>query len=165
METKLLFPNRFKKVGWVLLVPGLVLTIMSIFSINFNLLDIPKSSFNFFNEGNLFSNWTTIQNVHPIPFFESYEKAQSRYSEDFTGEIVMTLVALGFLLVAFSREKIEDEYIAKVRLESSVCFSLYYHCLDAVSVWLFDAFMLVSSYSPHRFLTTFSLVCISKTLF
>jgi hypothetical protein len=126
METKLLFPNRFKKVGWVLLVPGLVLTIMSIFSINFNLLDIPKSSFNFFNEGNFFSNWTTVQNVHPIPFFESYEKAPSRYSEDFTGEIVMTLVALGFLLVAFSREKIEDEYIAKVRLESFVWgFYLY----------------------------------------
>ncbi len=132
METKLLFPNRFKKLGWVLLVPGLILTVMSIFSMNFNLVDTPKSSINFFNEGNIFSHWTNVQNVHPIPFFESgiiFESDNitiARYSEDFTGEIVMTLVALGFLLVAFSREKIEDEWIAKVRLESFVWgFYLY----------------------------------------
>ena len=105
MKTKLLFPNQFKRVGWILLVPSTILGILIIFlDFELNFLDI--NVFAFYSKG--FAPWggsTTI-----FGFEEN----------NITDEIVGILFFIGAIFVAFSKENQEDEFIVKTRLESLV---------------------------------------------
>lgn len=131
METKFLLPNRFKKIGWFLFVPGLLMTIVSLFiSTFFPNQDLLKS-FNFLGEDHIFKHITTIHH-----FRNSIKPFEGAENEDLANEIVMTLVALGFLWVAFSREKQEDEWVAKIRLESLLIGFYAYVILFIMGVWL-----------------------------
>lgn len=102
MNTNYLFPNRFKKVGWALFIPGIILGVISL---------IYNSEISVFNmkvfaiaEKALFSD---------LKFFSITEN-------NVLDEISSVLIIIGALFVAFSKEKIEDEFIAKIRLESLV---------------------------------------------
>jgi hypothetical protein len=141
METKLLFPNRFKKIGWVLLVPGLVLSIYSII-----LMVIPETikpqntlftHFSFFEEHHIFSKWTTITGFTIAHIQSGFQM------EDMMGEILMTFAAIGFLFVAFSREKIEDEWIAKIRIESLVWSFYLFILVLLLVIWFAYSFSFV----------------------
>lgn len=125
METKLLFPNRFKKLGWVLLVPGLVLTIVIEMEI------LPYH----FNKNDTFVRWATIKNMHPIPFIEKPNVNGNREPENVINELAMSFVAIGFLLVAFTREKKEDEYISKIRSDSFVWSFYLYVAAIFIVIW------------------------------
>jgi ABC-type glycerol-3-phosphate transport system permease component len=124
MDTKLLLPNRYKRLGWFIFVPCLILTILSFLQL------IPALSF--FDDDHILSKWTTLT----VPDKSSLAKALDGQSNDFAGEILMTLTALGFFFVAFSRERTDDEWIMRVRLES-LLWAFYVH-LGAflLSVWL-----------------------------
>lgn len=123
MDTKLLLPNRFKRIGWVLFVPCLILTILSILQLT--------PALSFFDDGHILSQWTTIK----VPEKGALETLFDENSNDLAGEILMTLTAIGFFFVAFSRERTDDEWIMKVRLES-LLWAFYVH-LGAflVAVW------------------------------
>jgi hypothetical protein len=125
METKLLFPNRFKKLGWVLFIIGLLLTIIieiEIFPIHLN------------NES-VITKWTTIKSMHPIPFIEKSNNNGSREPENIVNELAMSFVAIGFILVAFTREKKEDEYISKIRSDSFVWSFYLYVMAILIAIW------------------------------
>ena len=124
MHTKLLLPNRYKRLGWIIFVPCLILTILSILEI-FPLMT-------FFNGDHFFSQWTTVK----APEKGLIQALFDESSNDIAGEILMTLTAIGFFFVAFSRERTDDEWIMKVRLES-LLWAFYVH-LGAflLSVWL-----------------------------
>lgn len=125
METKLLFPNRFKKLGWVLFIIGLLLTIIieiEIFPIHLN------------NESAI-ARWTTIKSMHPIPFIEKTNSNGSREPENIINELAMSFVAIGFILVAFTREKKEDEYISKIRSDSFVWSFYLYVVAILIAIW------------------------------
>ena len=141
MSTKFLFPHRFKKVGWLLLIPGLLLTIISLVAMLF-----PDKSWmhhlNFLGEETIFSKWTSVPNFHTmLPFQTDFDFP----SEDLMNEILMTSVVIGFLLVAFSKEKQEDEYIATIRAESLIwgfyvniiCFFIGIWLIYGGSFWTF----------------------------
>ena len=122
MKTKLLLPNCFNTIGWIVFVPGFILTLLG--------LILPESEWflplNFFDGRHVFSQWTTFKNLH----FDIFTIA------DFGGEILMTLTALGFFCVAFSRLRMEDEWIEKVRLES-LLWGFYLHSgFFMVAVWV-----------------------------
>jgi small-conductance mechanosensitive channel len=101
MKTKILFPNHFKRIGWIILIPSAIFGILAVF-------DVFK--------------------------FEFLAKVFALYSDDFSGgrtvfgfvknnisdEIIGILCIIGAVLVAFSKEKHEDEFIAKIRMESLV---------------------------------------------
>jgi small-conductance mechanosensitive channel len=99
MQTKFLLPYRLKLIGWIITILALVLMIAYIhgeftFSfLDYTIDDIQQISF---NNGSLFN----------IQF------------NNFTDELGGVLLLTGLLLVAFSKEKDEDERIAKMRLES-----------------------------------------------
>ena len=102
MKTNYLFPNRFKKIGWFLFIPGIILGIGYL---------IFQSEIGLFNtkvfaiaEEVLFSDTT---------FFSILEN-------NVLDEITSILLIIGALLIAFSKEEIEDEFISKIRLESLV---------------------------------------------
>jgi len=124
MDTKLLLPNRYKRLGWIIFVPCLILTILSILQLT--------PALSFFDGEHILSQWTTIK----VPEKGTLEAIFDETSNDLAGEILMTLTAIGFFFVAFSRERTDDEWIMKVRLES-LLWAFYVH-LGAflLSVWL-----------------------------
>lgn len=97
MNTNYLLPNRFKKIGWFLFIPGIILGILYLIYepqptfLNANVFAIAESLFEFsFIKNNIYD------------------------------EITALLLIIGPIFIAFSREKSEDEYISKIRLESLV---------------------------------------------
>ncbi len=97
MKQKILFPNKFKRVGWFILIPALIMGVLH------NLITIEIN----------------------IPVFAIYADKIVGETQCFTlfeTDIVKTLIGVllivGGLLVAFSREKNEDEYISSLRLNS-----------------------------------------------
>jgi len=97
MNTNYLLPSRFKKVGWFLFIPGIILGILY-------LIYDPQPKF---------------LNVKVFVIAESLFEFSFR-NKDVYDEITALLLILGPIFIAFSREKSEDEYISKIRLESLV---------------------------------------------
>lgn len=124
MDTKLLLPNRFKRLGWLIFAPALILTILGMLEVS--------SALSFFSDTHFLSEWTTIK----VAEKGSLSAFLDGPTNDLAGEILMTLTAIGFFFVAFSRERTDDEWIMKVRLES-LLWAFYVHLAAFfLSVWL-----------------------------
>lgn len=100
MKTRFLFPNRYKMLGWIMLVPSLIAGFLAILSDNA-----------------LFELETTVFALYDGGIFES-SKASRLIENNIFDEMVAITAIVGGLLAAFSREKDEDEYISQIRLES-----------------------------------------------
>lgn len=99
MKSIKLLPNHFKKVGWVLFSLSIALWIVALIFSEFSLLN-----------ANVFS-------IYADDFLgtgEWFGQVQSNLAYTITG----VLCILGGLLVGFSKEKVEDEFIASLRLNS-----------------------------------------------
>lgn len=96
MKTDYLFPNAFKKIGWLITISSLVLGIIYLAS-----------------NGEFTLSFLTFR----LREAEGADLFLGEY-EDFTNELIAILLIVGLNLVAFSKEKIEDEWVAKTRLES-----------------------------------------------
>jgi len=102
MKTHYLFSNRYKKVGWVLFIPGLILGTLFLF---------------FQSELNIF-NFKVFSIAEQAIFSDT---AYLTITENnVLDEISGILIIIGAIFIAFSKEKNEDEFIAKIRLESLV---------------------------------------------
>ena len=99
MQTKLLLPGRLKYIGWVIAIPAFVLMILNLhYGFTFNFLNY------------------AAKEVQKISFDNGF-LFNIQYN-NFTDEIGSILLLTGLLLIAFSKEKDEDERISKLRLES-----------------------------------------------
>lgn len=100
MTTNLLLPSKYKTIGWIILIPAAILgIIISITGYEANWLD--TKVFAFLNEP-VFGKKQFFSIIHT----------------DIANTIIGILFILGGLLVSFSKEKNEDEFIAKLRLSS-----------------------------------------------
>ncbi|RAR49780.1 hypothetical protein B0I10_103201 [Flavobacterium lacus] len=99
--TNYLFPNRLKKIGWLLFIPSLIGAVLySIYEPEFEFLNLrPLAIFN--------------DNIFVSSFF-------TRTENNLLDEILCIFLIVGGMFVAFSKEKIEDEMVAKFRMESLV---------------------------------------------
>lgn len=102
MKTHYLLPCNFKKIGWMLLVLGIIPGI--IFLINASGPEFLKIQVLAIAEASVFGS-TKLFSVIENNIFD---------------EIIGLLIIVGALFVAFSKEKSEDEFISKIRLESLV---------------------------------------------
>lgn len=102
MKSNFLFPNQFKKIGWVLLGIGILAYVLS-----FIIGQEPA-----FLNAKMFSLYSHSFMDKPR-FFLIIE-------DNVFMELIGVLSIIGALLVAFSKERFEDEFIAKIRLESLV---------------------------------------------
>uniref|UniRef100_UPI00404A1710 hypothetical protein n=1 Tax=Flavobacterium sp. TaxID=239 RepID=UPI00404A1710 len=102
MQTNFLFPNRLKLIGWLLFIPSFI------FGIVCRILEIEID--NYLNM-KVFAIYKTgfSENVF-LDFMEN----------GVLDEIVLICLIVGGILIGFSRLKVEDEYIAKIRYESLV---------------------------------------------
>jgi hypothetical protein len=103
MEPRFLFPHRYKIIGWVIAVPSIILGLLVLFNdFKFDFLSF-KLPFNYYFADE----------------FESSDDIGNTFSGfNFTNEIAIIGSIVGLILVAFSRVKVEDEYVSKIRLES-----------------------------------------------
>lgn len=102
MNTNYLFPHRYKKWGWMVLIPAAILgflTVLNDYSPAF--LDLP---------------------VFAIAVDEIFgeRKYFGFIDNNILNEILGVLIILSGLVVAFSKEKLEDELISSIRLKSLV---------------------------------------------
>ncbi|MDR2236549.1 MAG: hypothetical protein LBE92_10515 [Chryseobacterium sp.] len=101
MNTLPLFPNRFKRIGWLIFIPSLVLGILSLTSIfNFPEITLPV----FYNSGFPLSN-------EDSGLFKNTDIA-------IFPNLFGVLIIIGGMLTGCSKEKVEDEYISNLRLRS-----------------------------------------------
>jgi hypothetical protein len=96
MLTKILLPHRFQKLGWLLLFPfAMLLFVTNYFSYELD--------------------WLTVQAGESS---DGFRDLFDFGKENFTLEFALIGVFVSLFLIAFSREKEEDEYIQKLRLDS-----------------------------------------------
>ena len=115
MRSSLLLPEKYKRIGLALFLPALVLGIMvQFFDFQFAFLTLHQDR----------SDFTNI------------------LTEDinFTDEIALTGLILGMLFMAFARERNEDEYINRIRLESLQWAVIVNYVLLLVATWLVHGF-------------------------
>jgi hypothetical protein len=107
MKSKLLLPHVFKKYGWLLLI-----------------LSVPVLI------GLMKFDWA------PAFLEVQYERNGHSYSTNALKEMVFTMWMVGLILIAFSKEKHEDEYISFVRLTSWQYAVLASVLISLSGVWL-----------------------------
>ncbi len=118
MKSKFLFPNYFKKIGWLILIPSSILGLLTLFElVEFNFLQV--NVFAIYSSGFLGSD----------TFF-------GVVTNNITDELFGILFIIGAIFVGFSKEKHEDEFIAKTRTESLV-WSVYANYIILIFCMLF----------------------------
>ena len=120
--TNYLFPHVFKKIG---------LAISS--------LAIPLGLYTLFNEVEpaFFDRKVFAISVDRI--FES-KKQFAVIEDNILNEILGIIIILGLLFVAFAKEKVEDEYIGRIRLESLVWATYFNYAVLIFSFIFFYEF-------------------------
>jgi len=99
MNTLQLFPHRFKMIGWFIFIPSLILGLISLSGVmNFE-ISLPV----IYNSGFLNNEDQGFLQTANIDLFPN---------------LFGVLIIIGGILVGFSKEKIEDEYISSLRLKS-----------------------------------------------
>ena len=102
MASKYLIASKFKPIGWIILIPSVILGLFTLF----NEWEPP-----FFD--------ATVFGIF-IDSFINTDKMFGTIENNILDELLGILVIVGSLFVAFSRERDEDELISKIRLESLV---------------------------------------------
>jgi hypothetical protein len=141
METRFLLPNKFKLIGWILLVPSTILGIIQIFCLlgsGLKFLDVKM----FTIYSGSFAPWGSSSVIFGLD------------KVNLTGTIIGILFILGAVMVAFAKEKHEDEFITKIRLESFLwatyinyailifCF-LFFYGTGFMYVMIFNMFTVI----------------------
>jgi hypothetical protein len=139
MKINFLFPNKYKRIVWFILLPSLVagfLTIALNYEPEFFDWRVPTLLADRFMDENVFMG-ITENNV--------------------LNEILGISIIISALLVAFSKEKTEDEYIAKTRLESLVWATYFnYGILLVAILFVYDlAFFWVMVFNMFTLLLFF----------
>ncbi len=122
MKANFLFPNVFKKIGWVIFIPTFLITIYftrsdGMFMDNSMNIETAHNEANkhidkSFPEVKVFALWADNP-LQDTVFL-------GRVYTDITDEVLSIFLIVSALMIGFSRQKIEDEYISKIRIESLV---------------------------------------------
>jgi hypothetical protein len=139
MKTRFLLPNKLKLWGWILLIPSAILGILIIF-FEFEMKFLEFKVFTIYSGS--FAPWGSNANIF------GFDKV------NLTSTIVGILFLLGSFMVAFAKEKYEDEFISKIRLESLLwatyinyaillfCF-LFFYGVGFMYVMIFNMFTIL----------------------
>lgn len=136
MKTKFLLPPKFKAIGWVLLSIATILYIWVTVIGDIPFLANAKILCIYYSDAPL---WTKPASGK---FFQLHET-------DIQPDIIGIFLIVGSLFVAFSRLKVEDEYIMKIRLESLVwatCVNFILLLIAIIAIWGTD-FLVVMEYN------------------
>ena len=140
MKLNFLFPNKFKRIGWFTLIPSAIICLLT-------LIYEYEPSFLDFNVPAIFVD----------ELFSVNRKTFRMVANNILNEILGVLIIISSLLVAFSKEKSEDEYISKIRFES-LAWAVYfnYAILTLTLLFIYDlAFLWVMVFNMFTVLLFF----------
>lgn len=104
MKTNYLLPNKYKTIGWILFILGLIGGIF-MYASNYESDVLSINVLSIFNNDSLFGS--------EKGFFKIIENS-------ILDELIALSIIIGGLIVGFSKERIEDEFIYKLRKDSLV---------------------------------------------
>ena len=120
MKLNFLFPSKFKRIGWFTLIPSAIIGLLI-------LIYEYEPSFLDFNVPAIFVDELT---------FTANKKTFRMVTNNILNEILGVLIIISTFLVAFSKEKSEDEYISKIRFES-LAWAVYFNYAILILTFLF----------------------------
>jgi len=139
MTRRLLLPNQCKTVGWAILIPATIAGIILVI-------------------GGFGANWV---NAKVLALFNEEILGHTQFFTIITTNVTNTLVGslfiIGGLMVSFSKEKKEDEFIANLRL-SSLLWSVWVNYILLLIAFIFiygSAFFNVMVYNMFTILIIF----------
>jgi hypothetical protein len=137
MKNLFLFPNKYKKWGWILFLPAFIAVLfISVFEINIE---------NYFV-------------VKVFAFADTLLMNENKYfgitENSILDEVILFFLIIGGILIGFSKLKIEDEFTSKIRYESLV-WATY---LNYGLILFFTIFLYGFSYLNVLFYNTFTLL-------
>lgn len=107
MKTRFLLPAKYKLWGWLIFIPSSIFGLYALFqNLEFEALDVRVPSL--FQTEFIFNKKTPAEEGSLFVMIE----------ENLTNEVFGVLILLGCVLLTFSKEKDEDEFIGRKRLES-----------------------------------------------
>ena len=140
MKLNFLFPSKFKRIGWFTLIPSAIIGLLI-------LIYEYEPSFLDFNVPAIFVD----------ELFSVNKKTFRMVTNNILNEILGVLIIISTFLVAFSKEKSEDEYISKIRFES-LAWAVYfnYSILILTLLFIYDfAFLWVMVFNMFTVLLFF----------
>ena len=128
MKTNYLLPNKYKTLGWILFIGGIILGFTIVFS-DFEYEPISAKVISIFNEPFIDD---PFDDKDTFKLFKIIETGIS-------SEIASIAIIIGGLIIGFSKEKIEDEFIYKLRKDSLVWAIIFnYFVLVSTIVFIYD---------------------------
>lgn len=121
MNTNYLFPNKYKTFGWIIFIIGLI-SGMALYAIGLTDDIFTTKVFSLYND--------------PLTGSPGFFKIIENGIID---ELISLAIILGGLIVGFSKEKVEDEFIYKLRTDSLVWAIIFnYVVLLFAIVFIYD---------------------------
>lgn len=122
MESNYLLPNKYKKIGWILFIVGLISGIVLVFT-DYETEALTIKVLSIFNDPII---------GHEKSYFKLIENS-------ILNDLIALIIIIGGLLVGFSKEKIEDEFIYKLRKDSLVWAIIFnYVVLILAILFIYD---------------------------
>jgi hypothetical protein len=118
MKTNYLFPHRFKIIGWVLFIFGIIGGLYVLIT-DYEQDVLSMKVLSIYNDEALFGS--------EKGFFKII-------GNDIIDELVALFIIIGGLFVTFSKEKVEDEFIYKLRKDSLVWAVIFNYAVLVVAV-------------------------------
>ena len=144
MKTKFLLPYRLKAIGWIFFVPSAILLLIFLFKESY------FRPLSFFDAKvlSLLPNGLSGNSgfVDPPPF-----KLAEIISQNIFIDLVCIVCIAAGILVAFSKEKNEDEFIGKLRLESLVWATYATYAILIFSIIFFYEFTFLNVLMVNMF--------------
>ena len=142
MKSRLLFSHKYKPLGWVLFLAGLIFGVFLMIN-DFDYFNLEIKVFPLIGESGVFS------------VNRSLEWSINNISD----ELAAIFIIIGGILVSFSKTKDEDEYIGKIRMESLIWATyVNYGILILAILFVFDmSFFSVLIYNMFTVLLFFML--------
>ncbi|MBT8258195.1 MAG: hypothetical protein HKN00_12375 [Flavobacteriaceae bacterium] len=123
MRTNYLIPNKFKPVGWILFIAGIVSGLF-LFGTDYETEILNVKVLAVYGGDSIFSN--------DQGFFKIIENS-------ILDELIALAIIFGGLVIGFSKEKVEDEFIYKLRKDSLVWALLFnYLVLSLAIIFIYD---------------------------
>ncbi|MEZ4795710.1 MAG: hypothetical protein R2785_00955 [Flavobacteriaceae bacterium] len=118
MKTSYLLPHKYKTLGWALFVLGLIIGGVVVFGgYDFDILKVNVISI--YDEGGFLGGDRGFFNI---------------IKNSILDELAALTIILGGLLVGFTKEKVEDEFIYKLRNDSLVWAIIFNYVVLAIAI-------------------------------
>jgi len=118
MKTNYLLPHKFKIIGWILLIIGIAVGLFVLFE-NYE-QDVLRVN--------------VLSVISDQSIFDSEKNYFQITSNDILDELAALAIIIGGLFVAFSKEKIEDEFIYKLRKDSLVWALIFNYAVLVLTI-------------------------------